>query len=135
MNPLNPSYKVRDDNDKVVTIGHIEKSSPNKLPERKIGNFIDGCLKVDDIHGTKAGSKRLGVFHSKTRKDFIDPNDISDINGAKCNTIKRGITTNRVTNPQNPSYQIPGASEMGRPDNDPYGGSSLDPRFVAARKA
>jgi hypothetical protein len=31
-------------------------------------------------------------------------------------------------------YQIPGATEQTNVENDPYGGSSLDPRFIAARK-
>jgi hypothetical protein len=35
----------------------------------------------------------------------------------------------------NPDYQIPGAKEQNNIDSDPFGGSSLDPRFVAARKA
>ena len=40
-----------------------------------------------------------------------------------------------MTDPLNPDYQIPGAKEQNNVDSDPFGGSSLDPRFVAARKA
>ncbi len=40
-----------------------------------------------------------------------------------------------MTDPLNPEYQIPGSKEQSNADNDPFGGSSLDPRFIAARKA
>jgi hypothetical protein len=41
----------------------------------------------------------------------------------------------RVTDPLNPRYQIPGATEQKNYENDPYGGSSMDPKFMAAKKA
>lgn len=40
----------------------------------------------------------------------------------------------RVTDPLNPVYKVPGATEIDHPDNNPYGGSSMDPRFLAAKK-
>jgi len=40
----------------------------------------------------------------------------------------------RVTDPLNPVYRVPGATEIDNPDNNPYGGSSMDPRFLAAKK-
>lgn len=40
----------------------------------------------------------------------------------------------RVTDPLNPVYKLPGATEIEKPDNNPYGGSSMDPRFLAAKK-
>lgn len=41
-----------------------------------------------------------------------------------------------MTDPLNPKYQVLGATELAGIDYNPYGdGSSLDPRFVANRKA
>jgi hypothetical protein len=59
-------------------------------------------LTTHDIIGALPGSKRLGAFHSVQRKDFIDPNDIKDIEGAVPNTVQRGVKTVRVTDPLNP---------------------------------
>ena len=92
-------------------------------------------MTTKDIVGAAPGSKHLGAFHSVTRKDFIDPNDIKDIEGARPNTIQRGVRTVRVTDPQNPNYKLPGATEIPNADNNPYGGSSMEPRFIAAKKA
>ena len=135
VNPLHPEYLVRNEKDKVITIGNIAGSISTKLPERLRGP-LDACLNVSDIHGAAAGSKRLGTFHSTSRRNFlINPNDISDIGGAQSDTLKKGVQSNRLTDPLNPDYQIPGAKEQNNIDSDPFGGSSLDPRFVAARKA
>jgi hypothetical protein len=84
-NPLHPTYKTRDDNGNVIEIGEISGSSPKKLPFRK--TMHDGTLTTKDIVGAAPGSKRLGAFHSVIRKDFIDPNDIKDIEGARPNTV------------------------------------------------
>jgi hypothetical protein len=69
VNPLAPSYIVRDADNKAVTIGEIQGSSPTKLPQRKDEGYF-GNLNVRDIPGTAAGSKRLGAFHSTTRRGF-----------------------------------------------------------------
>jgi len=134
VNPLQPEYVVRDDQNKAVTIGEVEGSAPTKIRERKRG-LLNGCLEVADIHGSAAGSRRLGAFHSTSRRHFLNPNDISDIGGAQPDTLKKGVQGTRVTDQLNPDYQIPGSKEQSNVDNDPFGGSSLDPRFIAARKA
>jgi len=98
--------------------------------------YFDGCLDVRDIPGTAAGTKRLGAFHSTSRRHFLNPNDTQDIEGAQVNTLKHGLQSKRVTDPLNPKYQVLGATELAGIDYNPYGdGSSLDPRFVANRKA
>lgn len=132
VNPLQPSYKVRNEEGKVIEIGTIEGNSPRKLPVRNTP--FNGAYDVKDIIGATADTKRLGAFHSKTRKDFIDPNDIGDIDGSKPDTLKKGVQTVRVTDPLNPSYKLPGATEIDNPESNPYGGSSMDPRFLAAKK-
>jgi hypothetical protein len=132
-NPLQPTYKIRNEEGKLIEIGDIPGSSPRKLPMRNTP--FDGAYNVKDIPGTAPGSKRLGPFHSLTRKDFIDPNDIKDIEGTKAGTLKKGVQTIRVIDPLNPNYKLPGATEIENPDHNPYGGSSMDPRFLAAKKA
>jgi hypothetical protein len=66
VNPLNPSYQVRDDEGKVVEIGAVEGSSPKRIPMRTTGGFFDGLV-IADIPGTAVGSKRLGNFHNRDR--------------------------------------------------------------------
>ena len=89
VNPLHPTYKVRNEEGKLVEIGEIERNHPKKLPYRK--DPFNGAYDVRDIFGAAPGSKLLGPFHSITRKDFLDPNNIQDIDGAKPDTIKKGI--------------------------------------------
>ncbi len=96
---------------------------------------FDGNLNTRDISGAIPGSKRLGAFHSLSRKDFIDPNDIRDIEGAKPDTIQRGVKTVRVTDPLNPKYQLPGATEIQNHENNAFGeGSSMAPKAFAEKK-
>ena len=88
-----------------------------------------------DIKGAAAGTKRAGNFHSRERKDFIDTNNISEVPGAQVGTLKRGVSTTRSTNPLSPTYQIPGATDLGQLYvNDPYanGGaiSSMDNKYM-----
>ena len=41
--------------------------------------------------------------------------------GAQPGTLKKGVMTKRVTNPLNPTYVLPGSSELGtKAANDPY---------------
>ena len=81
VNPLMPVYTVKDENNKLVSIGDIPGSSPKKLPERTAGNFFQQ-LQVRDIPGTAPGSKRQGNFHSRDRKDFREINNIAEVPGA-----------------------------------------------------
>ena len=81
---------MRDADNKAVTIGDIDGSCPTKLPERKDLNYF-GNLNVKDIPGTAAGTKRLGAFHSTSRRNFLSTTDTSDIAGAQPNTLKRGL--------------------------------------------
>ena len=74
VNPLNPTYKARNEDGKLIDIGEIDKNHPKKLPIRKVP--FNGAYDVRDIVGTTPGSKLLGPFHSLTRKDFMDPNNI-----------------------------------------------------------
>ncbi|CDW75394.1 UNKNOWN [Stylonychia lemnae] len=135
VNPLLPQYQIRDESGQLITIGEIAGSSPKKQPERLNGGYFSG-LEVKDIPGTAVGSKRLGNFHSKERKHFRDTNNIGEIEGAQASTIKRGVSSQRQTNPLNPTYKMPGHSEMGI--QNPYGNkaeeSSMASKYMGIRK-
>jgi hypothetical protein len=81
VDPLKPNYSVRDDKGNICVIGEIPGSFPKKNPERKTGGFFDG-LEIKDIPGTAVGSKRMGNFHSLSRRHFTATNLIQDIPGA-----------------------------------------------------
>ena len=135
VNPLKPNYTMRDDTGALITIGDIAGSSPKKQPERKVGTFFDG-LQTGDIAGAKSSSKGRGAFHSIERKHFRDTNNIQDIPGAKVNTLKKGVSTQRFTNPLNPQYVMPGATEAGQ--SEPFGpgdGSSMNNKYIQIKKA
>jgi hypothetical protein len=42
VNPLLPTYSVRDDQGNVIEIGAVEGSSPKRHPLRTTGGFFDG---------------------------------------------------------------------------------------------
>lgn len=76
-------------------------------------------LKVDDIDGSNVGSKnRINKFHS-----VYDCNlNVKDVPGAEVGSLKKGIVTQRNTNPINPKYKYIGDSEIGLTNsNNPYG--------------
>jgi len=51
----------------------------------------------------------LGVFaENHERKDFRHTNRTDDIEGAKSGSLRKGPATNRISNPLDPDYQIPG---------------------------
>jgi hypothetical protein len=116
-NPLNPSYFHRTDENEVEEIGNIEGSKPKGAPVRSRGpNTLN--LNVDDIEGTKAGTKGVRAFKNLTRRNFREINKTSDIEGTKAGSLKRAPNTIRMVNPLNPNYQILGAKEMGENYNE-----------------
>ena len=120
----------------MVTIGLIEGSNPKKHVKDRVNGGIDQ-LNTRDIVGAAPGTKRLGNFHSVDRKHFIETNNTKDIGGAQSSTIKRGLQSTRQTNPLNPSYTLPGASEVGQNnENNPYNdnGSSMGAKYMQLKK-
>lgn len=76
-------------------------------------------LRTEDIMGAKSSTKGLGVFaENHERKDFRRTNQTDDIEGARAGSLKKGPTTNRISNPLDPEYKIPGNKEL--PDQNPY---------------
>ena len=108
--PLNPSYVVRNDQGNIEEIGAIEGNKPLGIPERKRGP-VSTSLITNDIEGAQTSTKGLGVFAHHQRKDYTNTNKIDDIAGSTVGSLKKGPTTNRISNPLNPDYYIPGHTE------------------------
>jgi hypothetical protein len=92
--------------------GDIEGSKPKEPIVRNRGP--EGLnLKVDDIDGTKVGTKEVRAFNYHTRREYRDTNKIEDIPGTKTGSLRKAPVTNRNTNPLNPTYPLLGAKELG----------------------
>lgn len=110
-NPLNPSYFHKVADGQIEEIGNIEGSKPKEERIRKRGpNALN--LNVQDIDGTKVGSKGLRAFKNFTRREYRETNKISDIDGAQIGSLLKAPITNRIVNPLNPVYPILGAKEL-----------------------
>jgi len=77
-------------------------------------------LKTDDIHMCSIGTKGLGNFHTRERREYKNTNHTEDIGGAQTGSLKKGPTTVRNLHPLNPDYQMPGRTELGC-INDAFG--------------
>jgi hypothetical protein len=66
-------------------------------------------LRTDDIIGAKASTKGAGVFaENHERKEYREINRTDDIEGARAGSLRKGPNTKRVSNPLDPTYEIPG---------------------------
>lgn len=114
VNPLDPVYEVKYRNGETYVHGNIEKSKPATVYPYVYNDPFN--LKVDDIDGTCSGSKnRINKFTALNQNL-----NIKDISGAAVGSLKKGIVSNRHTNPIMPNYVLPGSSLYGN-DNNPYG--------------
>lgn len=96
-NPLTPIYDIPGEQG----YGIIEKSqSVNKIAKNY--NKPDFKLKTEDIDGAK----------TKYNNFVIEKKD--EVPGSKPQSLKRGISSNRKTNPLAPNYNYPGWSEIGQ---------------------
>jgi len=86
-------------------------------------------LTTTDIHGCKIGTKGLGNFHSRVRREYKATNITSDIFGAHPGSLKKSPVTIRCTHPLDPDYQFPGRTELTN-INDAFG----KPRIQNAAK-
>ncbi len=92
----------------------IEKSKPATIYPYTYPDPYN--LKVTDIDGTEIGSKnRINKFVGNNYNLIL-----KDINGSQAGSKKKGIVTQRQTNPLNPTYVLPGQVELGK-NNNPYG--------------
>ena len=104
-NPLDPIYKKKK-NEEIFKYGPIEKSKP----QTQYPYFYQPALnlKLDDIKGTNIGSKnRINKFNGNNFELTTH-----DIKGCNVGSLKKGIVTQRCTNPLMPKYQFPGAKEL-----------------------
>ena len=70
-------------------------------------------LKCRDIHGNMPGTKMLGNFHNRDRRQIRDVNKNDDIQGTIVGSLVKGIKMPeghklRHINNMNPEYQMPG---------------------------
>ena len=108
--PLNPSYKVRDEDGQVIDIGQIDGNAPAAIPKRETGP-ISLSLKTDDIVGAQSSSKGMGVFAHREWKHFRKTNTCHDIEGTTASSLQKAPKTKRVSNPLEPNYVAPGDVE------------------------
>lgn len=109
---------VRNDDGTTETIGQIEGNVPIGIPERKRGP-VSTSLDTSDISGAQTSTKGLGVFAYHQRKEFKKTNQIDDIAGSTVGSLRKGVNTKRISNPLNPDYAIPGATEY--KENNAFG--------------
>jgi hypothetical protein len=106
---LNPSYTIRDESGALVEIGEVEGSKPYVLPPPKKDPRLVASLRTEDIIGARASTKGQGVFaENHERKEVRQINRTDDIEGARSGSLRKGPTTNRVSNPLDPTYDMPG---------------------------
>ena len=101
-NPLEPQYEKPYD-------GIIKGNKPYlPLYHLKLDNSKNN-LNINDIYGTAPGSLN---HYANFRYDNKQRFDTRDIEGASADTKKRGIITNRCTNPLQPNYKYLGNNEL-----------------------
>lgn len=122
VNPLMPTYTVRNDENKPHQIGPIEGNTSYTLPpQRRDPELRQTSLKTKDIQGCACTTKGLGNFHTRVRRTFFDTNVTKDILGAQPDTVKKSPDTLRKTNPLVPEYQYLGRLDLEN-KNDKYSG-------------
>ena len=104
-NPLDPIYGFKK-NDEIFKYGPIEKSKPRTQYPYFYQPGLN--LKLDDIKGTNIGSKNKINKYNGNNYELTT----HDIKGCLVGSLKKGIVTQRCTNPLNPAYQYLGAKEL-----------------------
>ena len=67
-NPLEPKYKIRNEDGEVVDYGQIVGEKPKVPYFRTNKEEAEKNMSTKDIHGNTTGSKRFGAFHSRERR-------------------------------------------------------------------
>ena len=117
-NPLEPVYKLSYLNGDKMVVGPIEKNKPVVFSKYHYDPAFN--LKTDDIWGTQTGTKNFINKFNGSNYGYTT----LDIKGAQKDTKKKGIITERFTNPLRPKYKYPGYEELkagGNQFSDPYG--------------
>ena len=104
-NPLDPIYGFKK-NEEIFKYGPIEKSKPQTYYPYFYQPALN--LKLDDIKGTNIGSKnKINKFNGNNYELTTH-----DIKGCNVGSLKKGIVTNRCTNPLYPEYHYLGEKEL-----------------------
>ena len=91
-NPLMPVYQVRDEDGNLINIGEIDGNKPQVYSPYRVNEY-PRSLATEDIEGA-------GPFRPPVPNKFPMP----DVEGSKPGTLKKGITTSRMTHPLDPKY-------------------------------
>eukprot|EP01016_Furgasonia_blochmanni_P037828 TRINITY_DN4499_c0_g2_i1.p1 TRINITY_DN4499_c0_g2~~TRINITY_DN4499_c0_g2_i1.p1 ORF type:complete len:494 (+),score=50.35 TRINITY_DN4499_c0_g2_i1:144-1625(+) len=110
-NPLDPKYVVPDESGAKKEIGDIDGSHPRQLHPKDVNKTTSFSLRTQDIEGAKSSTIRQEFFRSQERKEFRQTTKTDDVPGAQVGSLKKGVVTNRKTNPLTPAYVLPGLSE------------------------
>ncbi|MCQ2818256.1 MAG: hypothetical protein MJ252_13395 [archaeon] len=104
--PLDPIYEMKYKNGEHYIHGMIEGSKPQTIyPYTHPEPY---GLKVNDISGAQAGTKnKINKFNGNNFNLLT-----KDIKGALPGSLKKGIVTDRNTNPLVPQYQYLGGNEL-----------------------
>lgn len=114
LNPLDPEYVVDYGKGERYTHGKIEGSKPvTFLPIIYTEPYN---LRTSDVVGAQIGTKNKFNRYSSMNHNLI----LSDIENAQSGSLKKGIKTDRQTNPIDPVYTLPGHLEPA-PNQNPYG--------------
>lgn len=118
-NPLDPVYEFKKPNGECIVHGMIEKSKPQtSYPYNYPDPFI---LRVNDIIGAQTGTKnKINKFNGNNFEMTTN-----DIKGCCVGSLKKGIVTQRNTNPLNPKYQYLGRLQQKDLDNDPFAKTAI----------
>ena len=114
VNPLEPVYELKYKEGENYTHGHIEGNKPVTYPPIIYPEPYN--LRTEDIEGCQVGTKyKINKFNGLNYNLTSD-----DIKGTKAGSLKKGIATERNTNPVDPIYKLPGDKELAN-NNNPYG--------------
>jgi hypothetical protein len=116
VNPLDPVYEVKYKNGENFVHGEVEGSKSVTFNPYKYSDPYN--LKTLDIDGAQVGTKNAINKFSSHNYNL----QLNDIKGARSESLRKGIVTNRMTNPLDPNYQFPGNIELSNgKDSNPYG--------------
>lgn len=103
-NPLTPTYKVHDEDNNHIHIGHVEGSKSRVRHPEKVNKEISFSIRTNDIDGCKTSSVGNPYIKNRLHHTQTSTNVTSDIPGAQISTLKKGIQTKRQLNPLDPQY-------------------------------
>jgi hypothetical protein len=113
INPLDPEYTVDYGKGEKYLHGKIEGSKPVTFHPMIYPDPLN--MKTADVPGAQIGSKNKFNKFTSMNHNLI----LKDIDKAQSDSLKKGITTFRKTNPLNPDYKVPGHLENAK-HNNPY---------------